>query len=150
MARQLLANDETEYEVVEYPTGKQQREFNRLQMKAAHIPVQQKRSIAQAYKWVEEFEDKDGNFDPPEELDIETFRVKAAQIVFEDFDAPLNDETRDSLRGGLVQEGIQDFLSRCGGKGGGQQGYSNALRGLLSVLDNTDTATANSRNTARP
>lgn len=146
MPYQLLDTDETEYELPEYPTGKQQREFNRLQINSVAITAQQKRQIAELYGWEEEYKDEDGQWDFPKELDIDTFRVKVAKLIFPEFDEPLNQETKDNLYGGAVMEGLQDFLSRCGGERNGRNGSSSGLMGLLSTLSEmttTDQTTAN-------
>ena len=140
MPYRLLADEDTEYEVVQQPTAKQQREFNQLQLRAAHIPVAQKQGIAKAYGWEDKYTE-DGDFQPPTELDIETFRVKAAQIVFEGFDKPLNDKTRDNLLVGEVMDGVQDFLSQCGGSANEQQTSSADLTTLLNALSEVNTGT---------
>ena len=132
MPYRLLADDDTEYEVVRRPTMKQQRDLNRLQMRASFLPVEQKRQIAQAYQWTDEFTE-DGTFSPPADLDVETFRIKAAHIVFEDFDAPISQDTRDRLYGGEVQQGVSDFLSRCGGQATAPQASSNGSTARQSV-----------------
>jgi hypothetical protein len=151
MAYPLLAGHEREWKVVEYPTGRQQREFNRLQLRSVVATIEQKAQIAQMYGWADEYKvetDEGEEWDFPDEVDLEEFRVKAAQIVFEGFDAELSQATKDNLRGGLVMEGIQDFLSGCGGRKSGPQESSASLTEFLRALTETNTQTQDPATTA--
>jgi len=147
MAYDVITTTDREYEVVDPPTGKQQREVNELLLRCPFVADQRKRELCEAYGWTERYFDDEG-FSLPEEADLltlEDFRVRCAQIIFEGFDKPLSDDTRDHIIPGDVEDGRTDFFNACGGQKSGPQPSSNDLMEFLSALsDQTNPTTGKS------
>jgi len=140
MGYQILQGDPTEYEVIEYPSFADEREFSRLLVKTdeAIVPRDQKEELCEKWGWDPETacsQDVVGYVD---------YHLELAKTVLKDADG-LTQNDADKLRPGKIQEARMDFIQGCQGKNGGQgsgspQGLMAAMRSLLAQ-NGTQTAT---------
>jgi hypothetical protein len=137
MGYQILQDDPTEYEVIEYPSFADERALHRLlvQTDTAIVPQAQKEELCEKWGWdVEEACSE-------EITDYVDYHVELTRVILKDADGITKDRA-DQLRPGKIQEARMDFIEGCQGRSGGldsasRQGLMQAMRSLLGQSEVT-------------
>lgn len=148
MGYQILQGDPTEYEVIEYPSFADEREFSRLLVKTdeAIVSRPQKKNLCEKWGWdVEEVcSEKVSGY--------VQYHAKLAQIIFQD--APqLSQGDADQLLPGKIQEARADFTQGCRGRSVGQDsGFRQDLMAAMKSLlaQNSQTSKTEAATTETP
>jgi hypothetical protein len=141
MGYQILQGDPTEYEVIEYPSFADEREFSRLLVNTdeAIVPRDQKEELCEKWGWDPETacsQDIVGYVD---------YHLELAKTILKGTDSLTQDDA-DQLRPGKIQEARMDFIQGCHGRSDGQangsaQGLMAAMRSLLARSETQTAAT---------
>lgn len=131
MGYQILQDDPTEYEVIEYPSFADERALHRLLVRASTsiVPQAQKEELCEKWDWDAEeacSEEVTGHIQ---------YHLELAQVIFKDADGITGADT-GQLRPGKIQEARMDFIQGCQGRSSGQgsasqQGLMQAMKSLL-------------------
>jgi len=140
MGYQILQGDPTEYEVIEYPSFADEREFSRLLVKTdeAIVARDQKEELCEKWGWDPETACSE------EVVGYVDYHLELAKTILKDAGG-LTDEDAERLRPGKIQEARMDFIQGCHGRSDGQgsgspRGLMAAMRSLLAQGE-TQTAT---------
>jgi len=148
MGYQILQGDPTQYEVIEYPSFADEREFSRLLVNTGEAIVsrQQKENLCEKWGWDAEevcSEEVNGYVE---------YHAKLAQVIFQ---APpqLSQDDADQLLPGKIQEARADFTQGCRGRSVGQDGgFSQDLMAAMKSLlaQNSQTSKMEAATTETP
>jgi len=145
MGYQIVDGDPTEYEVIEYPSFKDERAFHQLLVQVDEWIFSREQKERVCKKW---------NWDPDEVIEETVggyvdYHLALANVVFQ---GEVDVSDKDRLRPGLIQEAREDFIDGCRGKSGGQspdlsEGLMRMAESLLAQSDTSlETATEASTN----
>lgn len=127
MGYQILQDDPTEYEVIEYPSFADERALHRLLVRAGTsiVPQAQKEELCEKWGWEPDkacSEEVTGHIQ---------YHLELAKVILKGAD-DLTQDDADRLRPGKIQEARMDFIQGCQGRSGGQGGASQ--QGLMQVM----------------
>ena len=127
MGYQILQGDPTEYEVIEYPSFADEREFSRLLVKTdeAIVARDQKEELCEKWGWDPETACSE------EVVGYVAYHLELAKTILKDAGG-LTDEDAERLRPGKIQEARMDFIQGCHGRSDGQG--SGSPRGLMAAM----------------
>jgi hypothetical protein len=136
MSYQILAGTDREFEVVEYPTHRQEQKLHELFRKSADAIVnrQTKEAVCDRWGW---YDEEDGgriydDYITDEVTGRGEYHLRLAKIIFEDAE-DLSSSDVLNMRPGLVQEARADFIAGCQGRNDGQPGSS--TQGLREMIE---------------
>jgi len=143
MPYQILADTDREFEVVEYPTHRQEKELHELFRKTADVIVsrQTKERVCDRWGWYDEVGTKEegterdySDYITGEVTDQGEYHLRLAKIIFEDAEDLSSSDVLD-MRPGLVQEARVDFIGGCQGRSGAPDASSTEeLQRLMTSL----------------
>jgi len=157
MSYQILAGTDRDFEVVEYPTHRQEKRLHEFFRKSADALVSRhtKERVCDRWGWYDQ-EDGERVYDDyitGEVTDRGEYHLRLAKIIFEDAEDLSSSDVLD-MRPGLVQEARADFIAGCRGRSDGQPASSTqGLREMiesLSALSGATTETTSKASTAEP
>jgi hypothetical protein len=150
MPYQILVGTDREFEVVEYPTHRQEKELHELFRKTtdAIVSRQTKERVCDRWGWYDQ-EDGERVYDDyitGEVTDQGEYHLRLAKVIFEDAEDLSSSDVLD-MRPGLVQEARVDFIAGCQGRSGTPDASSTealqaTIQSLLAQSGPTTTTTS--------